>query len=211
MDMRRVTCIVRRLRALHGRTAHAILRCWVYTVYVWLSTAMGMEDEQYHIWLLHAQFLRTCLMPHMTGENGSLDTRSLLAHDRSLYFCYEFCCLHIYPVYFHQSMHKNSTCTLIRHATFFKITSTKYPNFTVKPLYLLWWCRGEDNLGIGLLASKKAVQDIRRSLVLAQYFLSYGVSKSSGQTTSKSPWGPTYRRNKRRKDPKYFRILSSAS
>ena len=109
------------------------------------------------------------------------------------------------------SMHKNSTCTLIRHATFFKITSTKYPNFTVKPLYLLWWCRGEDNLGIGLLASKKAVQDIRRSLVLAQYFLSYGVSKSSGQTTSKSPWGPTYSRNKRRKDPKYFRILSTAS
>jgi hypothetical protein len=109
------------------------------------------------------------------------------------------------------SMHKNVTCTLIPHATFFKITSTKYPNFTVKPLYLLWWCRGEDNLGIGLLASKKAVQYISRSLVLAQSFLRYGVSKSTGQTTSKSPWGPTYRRNERRKDPKYFRILSTSS
>ena len=84
-------------------------------------------------------------------------------------------------------MHKNLTRTKTSHTTFFKITSTKYPNFTVKPLYLLWCCRGEDNLGIGLLASKKAVQYISRSLVLAQSFLRYGVSKSTGQTTSKSP------------------------
>ena len=49
----------------------------------------------------------------------------------------------------------------------------------------LWCCRGEDNLGIGLLASKKAVQYISRSLLLAQSFRSYDVSKSTGQTTSK--------------------------
>ena len=101
MDMCRVTCIVQCLRALHGCTVHVILYCWVYTVYVWLSTAMGMEDEQHLIWLLHAQFLRPCLTPHMTGESGSLDMWLFLVHEYSLYFCYEFCCLHIYPVYFH--------------------------------------------------------------------------------------------------------------
>ena len=101
MDMYRVTCIVQCLRALRGCTVHVILYCWIYTVYVWLGTAMGMEDEQCHIWLLHAQFLRPCLMPHMTGENGSLDMWLFLVHEYSLYFCYEFCCLHIYPVYFH--------------------------------------------------------------------------------------------------------------
>ena len=53
----------------------------------------------------------------------------------------------------------------------------------------LWCCRGEDNLGIGLLESKIAVQYISRSLVLAQYFLSYDVSKSTqskNQTTALS-------------------------
>ena len=108
-------------------------------------------------------------------------------------------------------MHKNLTRTKTSHTTFFKITSTKYPNFTVKPLYLLWCCRGEDNLGIGLLASKKAVQYISRSLLLAQSFRSYDVSKSTGQTTSKWLRGPTYSSNNRRKDPKCFRILSTTS
>ena len=86
---------------------------WVYTVYVWLSTAMGMEVEQCHIWLLHAQFLRPCLTPHMTGENGSLDMWLFLVHEYSLYFCYEFCCLHIYPVYFHHFASKYAFFSLV--------------------------------------------------------------------------------------------------
>ena len=112
MDMYRVTCIVQCLRALRGCTVHGLLYCWIHTVYVWLSTAMGMEVEQCHIWLLHAQFLRPCLMPHMTGENGSLDMWLFLVHEYSLYFCYEFCCLHIYPVYFHHYLHISLTSLL---------------------------------------------------------------------------------------------------
>ena len=37
----------------------------------------------------------------MTGENGFLDMCLFIVHDYSLYFCYEICCLYIYPVYFH--------------------------------------------------------------------------------------------------------------
>ena len=63
-----------------------------------LSIAMGMNDMQYHIWLLHMQFLHPCSMPHMTGEYGYLDLWMFLVHEYSLYFCYEFCCLYIiYP------------------------------------------------------------------------------------------------------------------
>ena len=63
---------------------------------------MGIDDMQYRIWLLHMQFLHPCLMPHMTGENGYLDLCLFIVHECSSYFCYEFCCLYIYPVYFHQ-------------------------------------------------------------------------------------------------------------
>ena len=40
---------------------------------------------------------------------GFLDLHLFIVHECSLYFCYEFCCLYIYPVYFHHflcsSMH----------------------------------------------------------------------------------------------------------
>ena len=65
-------------------------------------------------------------------------------------------------------------------------------------------------MGIGLLKSKKAVQHVNRSLVLAQSFLSYGVEVVRTDHF-KVTMRPTYSRNKRRKDPKYFRILLSAS
>ena len=33
---------------------------------------------------------------------GFLDLHLFIVHECSLYFCYEFCCLYVYPVYFHQ-------------------------------------------------------------------------------------------------------------
>ena len=59
-----------------------------------------IESPHGHTWLRYTQFLRQFRMPHMTGENGILDLRLLLVHEYSLCFCYEFCCLCIYPVNF---------------------------------------------------------------------------------------------------------------
>lgn len=75
---------------------------------------MGMEDEQHHIWLTHAQFLRLCLTPHMTGENGFLDMCLFLVHEYSLYFYYEICRLHIYPVFFHHFLCSSEECIFMR-------------------------------------------------------------------------------------------------
>ena len=88
----------------HGCTVRVILHCWILSSIYVLGYCHGVRQ----IWNIVSGYdtCSSCINVTCHIWRESMDTWicecSYLVHEYSLYFCYEFCCLCIYPVYFHQ-------------------------------------------------------------------------------------------------------------